>query len=56
MNFWKQITHVMKFFRSEEDPKAKLPQNFISGFLEVRHNKVFYGTAVDCTDIVQGRN
>jgi len=25
----------MKYFRVEEDPKAKLPKNFISGFLEV---------------------
>lgn len=36
MNYWKQLNHVMKWFRVEEDPKAKLPQNFISGFLEVR--------------------
>ena len=25
----------MKYFRAEDDPKAKLPNNFISGFLEV---------------------
>ena len=25
----------MKYFRSEEDPAAKLPKNFITGFLEV---------------------
>ena len=36
MNYWKQLNHVMKYFRAEEDPKGKLPQNFISGFLEVR--------------------
>lgn len=35
MNYWKQLNHVMKYFRPEEDPKAKLPRNFISGFLEV---------------------
>lgn len=35
MNYWKQLNHVMKWFRAEEDPKSKLPQNFISGFLEV---------------------
>lgn len=35
MNYWKQLNHVMKHFRAEEDPKAHLPQNFISGFLEV---------------------
>ena len=26
----------MKYFRAEEDQSAKLPKNFISGFLEVR--------------------
>jgi hypothetical protein len=25
----------MKYFRTEEDPKAKLPRSFIEGFLEV---------------------
>lgn len=36
LNYWKQLTHVLKYFRAEEDPKAKLPNNFIGGFLEVR--------------------
>lgn len=35
LNYWKQVTQVMKFFREEEDPNARLPKNFISGFLEV---------------------
>lgn len=35
MNYWKQVSHIMKYFRAEEDPKAQLPSNFISGFLEV---------------------
>jgi NADH dehydrogenase (ubiquinone) 1 alpha subcomplex subunit 6 len=35
LNFWKQTSHVLKYFRAEEDPKAKLPNNFINGFLEV---------------------
>jgi hypothetical protein len=35
MNYWKQLSHVMKYFRAEEEPKARLPQNFITGFLEV---------------------
>jgi len=35
MNYWKQLNHVMKYFRAEEDSSAKLPQNFITGFLEV---------------------
>ncbi|KAF2095081.1 NADH-ubiquinone oxidoreductase 14.8 kDa subunit [Rhizodiscina lignyota] len=37
MNFWKQITHVLKYFRAEEDPKARLPNNFVNGFLEARN-------------------
>jgi hypothetical protein len=36
LNYWKQLSQVMKFFREEEDPNARLPKNFISGFLEVR--------------------
>ncbi|OAX81184.1 hypothetical protein ACJ72_04479 [Emergomyces africanus] len=36
LNYWKQLSHVMKYFRVEEDPTAKLPKNFMSGFLEVR--------------------
>jgi hypothetical protein len=35
LNFWKQTSHVLKYFRAEEDPKARLPSNFINGFLEV---------------------
>ncbi|KAL1992890.1 hypothetical protein VTN49DRAFT_3646 [Thermomyces lanuginosus] len=37
LNYWKQLSHVMKYFRPEEDPKARLPPNFISGFLEGRN-------------------
>jgi len=37
LNYWKQLTQVMKFFREEEDPNARLPKNFISGFLEGRN-------------------
>jgi hypothetical protein len=36
LNFWKQLSHVLKYFRAEEDPKARLQSNFINGFLEVR--------------------
>jgi hypothetical protein len=35
MNYWKQTSHVLKYFRAEEEPKARLPSNFINGFLEV---------------------
>ena len=35
LNYWKQLPHILKYFRAEEDPNARLPQNFMSGFLEV---------------------
>lgn len=41
MNFWKQVSHVLKYWRAEEDPNAKLPTNFVSGFLEVRRRRAF---------------
>jgi len=37
MNFWKQLSHVMKYFRTEEDPATRLPKNFLSAFLEGRN-------------------
>jgi len=37
MNFWKQLSHVMKYFRTEEDPSTRLPKNFLSAFLEGRN-------------------
>ncbi|KAF2143019.1 uncharacterized protein K452DRAFT_286648 [Aplosporella prunicola CBS 121167] len=37
LNYWKQLTHVLKYFRAEEDSRTKLPHNFISGFLEGRN-------------------
>ena len=38
LNFWKQLSHVMKYFRAEEDPKARLPKNFMQGFIEVNQH------------------
>ncbi len=35
MNYWKQLPHVLKYFREKENPTAKLPQTFMQGFLEV---------------------
>jgi hypothetical protein len=35
MNYWKQLSHVLKYFAAEEGQATKLPQNFMSGFLEV---------------------
>ncbi|PGH04769.1 hypothetical protein AJ79_06991 [Helicocarpus griseus UAMH5409] len=42
LNYWKQLSHVMKYFRAEEDPTAKLPKNFMSGFLEVSTGEKCY--------------
>lgn len=37
MNFWKQMTHVMSYFKEENFRGDKrLPSNFMEGFLEVR--------------------
>lgn len=36
MNFWKQMTHVMSYFKEENFRGDKrLPSNFMEGFLEV---------------------
>ncbi|KAF2087618.1 NADH dehydrogenase, alpha subcomplex, subunit 6 [Saccharata proteae CBS 121410] len=37
LNYWKQLSHVLKYFRAEEDPKARQPNNFMAGFLEGRN-------------------
>lgn len=36
LNYWKQISNVLKYFREEEGTSVALPKNFMSGFLEVR--------------------
>ena len=36
MNFWKQTTHVMAYFNTENFRGAdRLPDSFMKGFLEV---------------------
>ncbi|KAL2108221.1 hypothetical protein VUR80DRAFT_4113 [Thermomyces stellatus] len=38
MNFWKQMTHVMSYFKEENFRGDKrLPSNFMEGFLEGRN-------------------
>ncbi|KAI0393680.1 complex 1 protein [Xylariaceae sp. FL0594] len=38
MNFWKQTTHVMSYFNTDNFQGARrLPENFIQGFLEGRN-------------------
>ena len=59
LNYWKQLTHVMKYFRAEEDETARLPRNFMSGFLEVCVNSLrILSIRADSrmTDTIQGRN
>ncbi|TVY51878.1 NADH-ubiquinone oxidoreductase 14.8 kDa subunit [Lachnellula cervina] len=34
LNYWKQLPHILKYFRADEDPNARLPPDFMSGFLE----------------------
>lgn len=34
LNYWKQLPHVLKYFREKENPTARLPQSFMQGFLE----------------------
>lgn len=35
LNYWKQLPHILKYFRENEDSVARLPQNFMQRFLEV---------------------
>lgn len=50
LNFWKQLTHVLKYFRAEEDPKSALPKNFIQGFIEVRNALLSKHMQASCID------
>jgi hypothetical protein len=34
MNFWKQDTHVMQYFRDIEEPRSIAPSDFVGKFLE----------------------
>jgi NADH dehydrogenase (ubiquinone) 1 alpha subcomplex subunit 6 len=35
MNYWKQMSQIMKYFRAEEDTRADVPRDFMTSFLEV---------------------
>ncbi|KAF2861894.1 NADH-ubiquinone oxidoreductase 14.8 kDa subunit [Piedraia hortae CBS 480.64] len=37
LNYWKQLTHVLKYFREDEDPKAQLPKSFMEAFVQGRN-------------------
>jgi len=56
LNFWKQLTHVLKYFRAEEDPKSALPKNFIQGFLEVRIAFLSNHMQASCIDAAISRD
>ena len=56
LNFWKQLTHVLKYFRAEEDPKSALPKNFIQGFLEVRNALLSNYMQASCIDAAISRD
>jgi NADH dehydrogenase (ubiquinone) 1 alpha subcomplex subunit 6 len=36
MNYWKQLSHVLKYFTTDEPERARLPSSFMQGFMEVR--------------------
>jgi len=47
MNFWKQTTHVMSYFKEENFRGDKrLPSSFMEGFIEVSSEYDATGTAV----------
>lgn len=48
LNYWKQLPHILKYFRAEEDPNARRPQNFLTGFLEV----ALYSTCTVSIDLL----
>lgn len=37
LNYWKQLPHILKYFRADEDPNARLPKNFMASFIEGRN-------------------
>lgn len=56
LNYWKQLTHVLKYFRAEEDPKARLPKTFIQSFIEVCENVTLRPSRLANRNLPQGRN
>ncbi|KAK6349745.1 hypothetical protein TWF696_006024 [Orbilia brochopaga] len=37
MNYWKQLPHLMNYFRPEQEPNTRIPKTFMEGFLEGRN-------------------
>ncbi len=45
------MTHVLKYFRTEEEPKAALPKNFIGGFLAVSATLIGWGKVQSANEV-----
>lgn len=54
LNFWKQIPHVMKYFRETENPTARLPDNFMQAFLEVEWPHRLYIASSNADSVLLG--
>ncbi|WPH02052.1 NADH dehydrogenase, alpha subcomplex, subunit 6 [Acrodontium crateriforme] len=37
LNYWKQLSHVLKYFRTEAPTSTQLPKSFMQGFIEGRN-------------------
>ncbi|EPS41198.1 hypothetical protein H072_4934 [Dactylellina haptotyla CBS 200.50] len=37
MNYWKQLPHLMRYFRPEQEAQAHIPKSFMANFLEGRN-------------------
>jgi len=37
LNYWKQLTHVLKYFRADQTMENALPKTFMQGFIEGRN-------------------
>ncbi|KAF1823131.1 NADH dehydrogenase, alpha subcomplex, subunit 6 [Dissoconium aciculare CBS 342.82] len=37
LNYWKQLTHVLKYFRADQTTETQLPKTFMQGFIEGRN-------------------
>jgi hypothetical protein len=51
LNYWKQLPHVLKYFRADESTQPKMPGNFMTGFLEV---SLFQASDHPLTDLRDG--
>ncbi|TQS34627.1 hypothetical protein Golomagni_04980 [Golovinomyces magnicellulatus] len=38
LNYWKQLPHILKYFRTDENPTSGRPKSFMNAFLEVLYH------------------